>query len=312
MRFQFLPLRFEFIALESLHFPAGKAGNILRGALGVIFKRIACAPECHDAHSCLVRESCAYARVFEPGGHAEGPSGFSYWPRPFVFRPRNLDGRTIRPGEPFYFDLNLFSLDPVIFSYFVITFVELAREGLGPRRGKAELQCVRRLALGDSPEQMAFHGPTKTIIAVDPVSLDLSPAASAPSRVRVDFLSPTELKHEHKVIERPEFPVLFGRIRDRISTLRSLYGTGPLSIDFRGLGLRAASIRMTRYEVQRQEADRRSTRTGQVHSIGGFVGVAEYEGEMAEFFPYLQAACWVGVGRQVVWGKGEISVQAID
>ncbi len=85
---------------------------------------------------------------------------------------------------------------------------------------------------------------------------------------------PTELKHEHTLIAaRPEFPILFGRIRDRISTLRSLYGAGPLDIDFRGIGDRAAAVRMTRCEVRRQEADRRSTRTGQRHSIGGFVGI---------------------------------------
>jgi CRISPR/Cas system endoribonuclease Cas6 (RAMP superfamily) len=55
--------------------------------------------------------------------------------------------------------------------------------------------------------------------------------------------------------------------------------------------------------------ERRSSRTGQTHSIGGFVGEAEYEGDLAEFVPYLKAAKWVGVGRQTVWGKGEIDVR---
>jgi len=59
------------------------------------------------------------------------------------------------------------------------------------------------------------------------------------------------------------------------------------------------------------ELARRSSRTGRVHPIGGFVGEAEYEGELGEFVPYLKAGKWVGVGRQTVWGKGEISVQAL-
>jgi hypothetical protein len=54
------------------------------------------------------------------------------------------------------------------------------------------------------------------------------------------------------------------------------------------------------------DIERRSSRTGQVHPIGGFVGEAEYEGDLAEFVPYLHAARWTGVGRQTVWGKGEI------
>jgi hypothetical protein len=44
--------------------------------------------------------------------------------------------------------------------------------------------------------------------------------------------------------------------------------------------------------------------------LGGFVGVAEYEGDLNEFFPYLEIARWTGVGRQTVWGKGEINCEA--
>jgi hypothetical protein len=65
---------------------------------------------------------------------------------------------------------------------------------------------------------------------------------------------------------------------------------------------------MTNCRLGRQESERRSTKTGQGHSIGGFVGHAEYEGDLAEFLPYLEAGRWVGVGRQSVWGKGEICI----
>jgi hypothetical protein len=69
---------------------------------------------------------------------------------------------------------------------------------------------------------------------------------------------------------------------------------------------------MTRCEIRRVEVERRSGRTGQSHSIGGFAGVAEYEGDLREFLPFLEAAQWTGVGRQAVWGKGEIAVTPID
>ena len=229
---------------------------------------------------------------------------------PFVFRSRHLDGRTIRPGESFGFDLHVFSLDRDVFAYFILAFAALADEGLGPRRGKAELRQVNRLSLGELPEQVVYDQSSQWIAdTLEPVSINLSSSVSGPRRIRVVFLSPMELKHEHKIANRPEFPILFGRIRDRISTLRKLYGAGPLDIDFQASNTRAASVKMTRCEIRRQESARRSTRTGRAHSIGGFVGTAEYEGELGEFLPYLEAARWVGVGRQVVWGKGEINVQ---
>ena len=90
--------------------------------------------------------------------------------------------------------------------------------------------------------------------------------------------------------------------------MRELYDDGPLEIDFRGFGERAAKVRMLRCEVAQMDVRRRSSRTGQVHSLGGFIGEAEYAGELTEFVPYLHAARWTGVGRQTVWGKGEIVV----
>jgi hypothetical protein len=167
---------------------------------------------------------------------------------------------------------------------------------------------VRRIAVKGVPEQVVYDGAGRVILsAVAPVSLELEAVGRAPEKIRVEFLSPTELKHEQRVVERPEFAVLFGRIRDRVSTLRKLYGPGALEMDFQGSGERAAAVRMTRWDGRRVEAERRSSRTGQSHPIGGFVGVAEYEGDLGEFLPYLEAGRWTGVGRQSVWGKGEFA-----
>ncbi len=305
MDFRFYPLRFHFVAKESLFFPPGKAANILRGALGVIFRRIACVPHCIDAKACDIRQSCPYARVFEPVASAPGPSGLADWPRPFVFRARHLDGRKVAPGESFWFDLHVFSLDQNVLAYFVLTFASLAREGLGPSRGKAELQRV------DTGAQTVYDGSAQTVSgSVQPLSLDLTPGIDPVTHLTVEFLTPTELKHEHKIASRPEFPILFGRIRDRVATLSRLYADTELDIDYLGTNERAGKVAMTNCRVRREETERRSTKTGQSHSIGGFVGTAEYEGDLTEFLPWLAAAHWVGVGRQSVWGKGELSIVA--
>jgi hypothetical protein len=310
VQFEFFPLRFEFTARESLFFPPGKAANILRGALGVVFRKIACVPECEDARTCEARHSCPYAKIFAPDSDGEGPSGLADSPRPFVFRARHLDGRTVQPGQPFHFEVNVFTLDPDALAYFVLTFAALAREGLGPRRGRADLRRVTRVAAAGSGELVVFESSTQTMAgAVEPVSLSLAAPAVGPRRIRVEFLTPTELKHEHKIAQRPEFPILFGRIRDRLSTLRRLYGSGPLEIDYQGTNMRAGTVKMVSCQLRRQETERHSSRTGQSHSIGGFTGIVEYEGELAEFLPYLEAARWVGVGRQAVWGKGELHVR---
>jgi CRISPR/Cas system endoribonuclease Cas6 (RAMP superfamily) len=63
-----------------------------------------------------------------------------------------------------------------------------------------------------------------------------------------------------------------------------------------------------KWEWRYEHRQRRSSRTGQTHSLSGFVGTATYEGPFGIFLPLLEIGRWTGVGRQTVWGKGEIQV----
>lgn len=263
MTFELIRLCLHFRAVESLFFPPGKAGNVLRGAFGMMLRQTAYAPD--------------YERIFAPRS-AGGPSGLGDSPRPFVFRAAQLDGRTIAPGAAFHFDVHLFDTRPGLRPQFAAAFAHWAR---------AELTWVEQQDVA-----IDFNGPVEHA-----------------ARVRVEFVTPAELKAAQQLASRPEFSILFARLRDRISTLRTLYGPGPLDIDFRGMGERAAAVRLTRCELQWHEAERRSSRTGQTHPLGGFTGVAEYDGDLGAFLPYLRAGQWTGVGRQTVWGKGEICFQ---
>ena len=209
-----------------------------------------------------------------------------------------------QPGESLNFDVHLFDLNRPALPFFVEALSRLAEEGLGPGRGRARLACVKQLDLDSSVVGRVWDGRQLTEMK-EPSTVLLAAGAPANS-ARVEFVTPTELKSQAGLADRPEFGVLFARLRDRLSTLRALYGPGPLDIDFRSMGERAARIRMTHCELRSKHAERRSTRTGQVHSLGGFTGEAEYRGDLTEFLPYLRAARWTGLGRQTVWGKGEM------
>ena len=141
-----------------------------------------------------------------------------------------------------------------------------------------------------------------------PLEFDLKPGPDQISKLRIRFLTATELKSGKLLAEKPDFRILLSRARDRISTLQALYQSGPLMIDFKGMGQHAKAVNMTRCDVEWRDIMRKSSRTGQTHPLGGFVGEAEYEGNLAEFVPFLRAAQWTGVGRHTVWGKGFIQL----
>ena len=185
--------------------------------------------------------------------------------------------------EQFEVGLNLFDVE--LTAAVIAAMAEVARVGLGPTRRTFELR---------SDPEVFDH------------EFDLSPLTASVERVNVRFVTPTELKVAGGMAPKPDFEVLMSRIRDRVSNLRSLYGAGPLEIDFRGFAERAAKVTMLWFEMQQVDIMRHSSRTGQVHSVGGFTGRALYKGYLAEFIPYLEVARYTGVGRHAVWGNGEI------
>jgi hypothetical protein len=215
----------------------------------------------------------SYARRFAPE-YAGGPSGLRQAPRPFVFRAANLAGVSIAAGTAFEFGVNLFETRDEA--------VDLFGRAFETRFGPTVVETREILRL--------------------PVTCEGPPV----DRVRIRFLTPTTIKGAVNG-SGAEFGPLLSRIRDRTSTLRALYGSGPLKTDFRALGERAARVKMTRCELQHIEVDRTSRATGYTHPLGGFIGVAEYQGELGEFLPYLEIARWTGIGRQTVWGNGEIA-----
>jgi hypothetical protein len=287
--FEFYRFRFHFHAIDDVQFPPGKSANAVRGAFGMVLRDTA-AP-------------ATYQRLFEPGSTSGGntPSGLADWPRPFVLRATHLDGITIAAGGGFFFDLHVFDLREPFLAHFRAAFAEFARKGIGVSRGRAGLDYIEQLDPIDGASQVAD-------VPLSPSVIGLDPDPGHVERVGVRFLTPTELKSAGGLAERPEFPILFSRLRDRLSTLRALYGAGPLDIDFRAMGERANRVRLVRCDLTWEKVERKSGRTGQVHPLGGFLGEAAYEGDLAEFMPWLRAARWVGVGRQTVWGKGDVRV----
>jgi hypothetical protein len=277
--------RFCFVASDSIYFPAGKAGNVLRGAFGTSLRHI----------------SGAYDQLFAPTASGKGPSGFADSPRPFVFRAAQLNGRTVDAGESFSFDVHVFDVPDPALPQFARTLAEAAHQGLGPRRGRANLTAIWQLDSSKNPT-----GPAQR--ELKPIVVPLCPDPTRVDRATVRFITPTALKCGDSLAAAPEFQILFARARDRVSTLRALYDEGPLEIDFAGMGERASRVRTTRCDLHQVNVKRRSSRTGQVHPLGGFVGEADYEGDLAEFMPFLRAAQWTGIGRHTVWGNGELLV----
>ncbi|MGA2117346.1 MAG: CRISPR system precrRNA processing endoribonuclease RAMP protein Cas6 [Bryobacteraceae bacterium] len=289
--FEFYRVRLHLRARGALRFPM-PAANLLRGALGYR----------------LEDRQQDYARWFRPGAPQGGPapSGLADWPRPFVLRASHLDGLECHPEKCWNFDVHVFAREAVW--PLVGALAGAAERGMGRGRVASELLKIEAVDLENGGTDFSPGSAGDPTGPVPPISLNLAYTGEPAGHVSLRFVTPTELKGQPSTGEEPDFGTLFARLRDRLGNLRAFYGAGPLEVDFRGLGERARSIRLVHARLGWERAQRRSSRTGQVHPLGGFTGEADYEGDLGEFMPWLWAARWVGVGRQTVWGRGDVRV----
>jgi hypothetical protein len=219
-------------------------------------------------------------KIFRPR-LISGPSGLANPPLPFVLRAHHLSRRVFGIDESFEFDIQTFDRGGTVAP-------EIARAF--ERAAGCRFRFENFLRSNDFEVDLALPEPARAVL--------------------VHFLTPTELKDAGDVANHVPFAILFARIRDRVATLRRLYGEGALEIDFRELGRRAEKIVNGSWDtLESRFASRRSSRTNQVHGLGGLVGFAEYQGDLDEFVPWLRAASWTGVGRHTIWGNGQIECE---
>src|SRR5205809_1907391 len=305
-------LRFELVAVDSVVMPRDNKGNVLRGAFGTIFKDLCCGAVCRSCHESPLRNACAYAAMFEPSPPpgSERLSANQDIPRPFIFRPPLEPKTRYAPGDAFTFELLLFGRAVQYLAYFVVAFRELAERGFGVGRGRCRLHSIA--AQQDSETWTLVYTDSDQCVrpaAVSYTANNLMSAEKSPVReVVIDFLTPTELKHDGQQVRIPEFHHLLKRLRDRINAIGCFYNDVTLDIDFAEVGRRAECVQRIDAEITWLDRDRFSTRTHQRHSIGGFVGRARFAGELSEFMPFLRVGEGTHVGQHAVWGNGQYGI----
>src|SRR5579871_429041 len=170
---------------------------MLRGGFGHAFRCLCCIPQCRDARTCPVGMSCPYKAIFEPSPppEAEALSKNQDIPRPFVFRAPKTQQTRFETGQPFEFGLVLIGRALDFLPYFVLSFRELAGEGLGLNRAVCELENVIACDFDESAVAGVYQSSDQMFHT--PAPLDLAAWVEQrmrqldPSRITVRFLTPT-------------------------------------------------------------------------------------------------------------------------
>ncbi|MBV5329735.1 MAG: CRISPR system precrRNA processing endoribonuclease RAMP protein Cas6 [Chlorobium sp.] len=291
-------------------------GSTLRGGLGHALRRIACALRRQDCAGCLLRESCAYAFLFEVTLNPkqdisnENHPITAQRPHPYILIPPDDGTRTYQTGDLFSFGLIL--LGPAIhyLPHLVFAVQEMGKTGLG--KGNKNGDGCFQLETVHQADTRIFDGKTLNSLLL-PTELAISPSpAIKTTKITLTCLTPLRLKRDNQLQNGLPFHLLIRAALRRISSLESTYGgNGEPIIDYKGLVARASAVAVTNSSCRWTDIERYSNRQHTAMLMGGITGVITYQAEdLSEFIPLLRYCETAHLGKQTSFGLGRIRIEA--
>ncbi|NWG01723.1 MAG: CRISPR system precrRNA processing endoribonuclease RAMP protein Cas6 [Syntrophaceae bacterium] len=323
-QFRFAKFLFSIRSESPIKLPPYK-GSTFRGAFGHAFKKVVCVSRERICNSCILKEKCVYSYVFE----TPPPSGtlkmrkYPYAPHPFVINPPLEEKGEYREGEILCFELTLIGKSIDCLPYFIYTFDELGRIGIGKGRGKYLLEEVKEVRpsqrikgkddkRGERSEEgkIIYSGKDKIlrnhfrVLTFD----DLCLFESSPVRIDLLFITPTRLKFDGRLTPKLEFHILMRNLLRRISLLSYFHCGEELELDFKGLIEKSKEIMGTKESLSWFDWERYSNRQEKKMRMGGFIGSITFEGNFEPFFPFLLLGEYINVGKGTSFGLGKYKI----
>ncbi|MFH1096469.1 MAG: CRISPR system precrRNA processing endoribonuclease RAMP protein Cas6 [Candidatus Desantisbacteria bacterium] len=309
--------RFEFIltAIEDLHLPL-YLGSTLRGGFGTAFKRVVCALRDRLCHECILKEKCVYSYVFEtpPPANTAMMRKYEAAPHPFVIEPPPEKRQGYKHGDTITFNLILIGKAIDYLPYFIYTFEELGRIGIGKGRGRFELQgvnCEGKTIYDSKGKTLNSFNPS-TLLNFQPSTLNSQFSTPNPQPLTLNFLTPCRIIYNGCLTKDLEFHILVRNLLRRIALLSYFHCGGDTSqIDFRGIIEQAEQIKIESFDratLQWYDWERYSARQDTRMKMGGFVGKITFEGNIEPFMPLIQAGEILHVGKGTSFGLGRYEI----
>jgi hypothetical protein len=293
-------------------------GSTFRGVFGHALKKVTCALKRQDCSSCLLREKCIYAFVFEirPEENSGERRRIAAPPHPYVLEPPLEARSNYRQGEPFNFSLLLFGKANEYLPYFIYALEQMGQLGIGRQKDDCRARFLLssviagNATLYDSRERSLQGGD----FAEELVIPDIADAGCLKKceSLELTLLPPLRLKYENRRDPALPFPVLTRAALRRISALCQYYGSGEPALDYRGLVERARKVTISRSSLRWFDWKRYSNRQDQSMLMGGLIGNIRYSGTLDEFLPLLRFCEKVHLGKQTSFGLGKITVTGTE
>ena len=230
-------------------------------------------------------------------------------PHPFVLEPPTGGRQSYEPGELLDFRLTLVGRAVDYLPYFIYSFHELGKMGIGRARGKFRVEkvvCEPHPGGEQGPGEVVYDGHSKVLTpSRAPVAWQEIIEPDPPESIHISFLTPTRIKYKGRLTKDLEFHIFFRNLLRRISLL-SYFHCGHRLDDsgFRDLIEQSKGVETTNQDLYWHDWDRWSNRQGTKMKLGGFMGEITYRGDLRPFWPYIRLGEYMHVGKGSSFGLG--------
>ncbi len=308
MNIDYRSFLFSLLAKDVILLPSYK-GSALRGGFGNAFRRVVCALRKNDCSDCILKEKCVYSYVFEtpPPSDTKMMTKYTNAPHPFIIEPPLDKRHAYKPGDEIIFGLTLIGRAMDYLPYFVYTFDELGKMGIGKGRGNYELKevsCDGKSIYNSVNKQLLFNAPQP------PLKIRGGAEGGGVMSLTLNFLTPSRIIYDGHLTLDLEFHILVRQLLRRISLLYYFHCNGDTSSwDFKGMIEKAKEVKVVKRDLRWYDWERYSARQDTRMKMGGFMGEIAFEGEIGPFLPLLEAGEILHVGKGTGFGLGRFKIQ---
>ncbi len=297
------------------------SGSALRGSFfSAIWRRFCDNKDAPSCGACPLHTLCPVSTIVAPL-REENERGQDI-PRPYVIVPPAGEARRYQPDEPLSFGITLIGNIVQFLPYILLSLSQLEAGGLGHvlaengwKRGHFRIEQVESCQPFTGERQIIYAaGQARAQAPTITLSADAWRQRIAqldPTRLTLRFITPLRLIDRERLVTQPVFRPLIHRLLERYLALEHYYGDQRegMSREERDAYLRGAdAIVCTSNQTTWVERTSHSSRQKRTTPIGGLIGTATFEGDLAPYLDLLVIGELIHAGKNAVKGNGQYQI----
>ncbi|MCX7991439.1 MAG: CRISPR system precrRNA processing endoribonuclease RAMP protein Cas6 [Proteobacteria bacterium] len=313
MKIPYIKLNFKIIATETISLPYFK-GSTFRGVFGNTFKKVVCALKTRTCDNCILKQSCIYAYVFETPEPLDKPffkkGNNKNIPHPFIIEPPLNSKKFFSANENITFSLILIGKARSYLPYFIYTFIECGKIGIGKGRGHFKVKEVY-----SHRGEKVYDDEKSNIIPPDYEEINIDEKISdaedrEDTSLTLNFETPLRLKNNKDLVTKLDFSILVKSLLMRIDLLHFFHCDGTKSEwDYKKIIELSKNVTVSKDNLRWWDWERYSTRQQTRMRLGGLIGSVTFTGKISPFTQILKAGEILHVGKNTSFGLGKYQIR---